>query len=102
MLSDDEVNRFSASDYQWAHSKERHHCDRHVKKGDIYQFEFEDGLIYAVGMKPENEALIRRVYRQDGSRVMLVPCNSKYSPIVLDDGEVFLIGKAVGVYREIE
>lgn len=56
ILSDDEVNRFSASDYQWANSKESHYCDRHVKKGDIYQFEF--GKNFEPEMSYEHRGLV--------------------------------------------
>ena len=63
--------------------------------------DYEDGLIYAVGIRGEEEAVIRRVYRQDDSSALLVPCNEDFSPRLLGQDRFFLIGKVIGVYRKI-
>lgn len=80
--------------------------DADIFDGDLIYIrkvvDFENGLIYAVGIRAEDEALLRRVYRQEHNNIMLVPCNKDYQPMILGEDEVFIIGKAVGIYREIQ
>ena len=48
----------------------------------------------------EGEATTKRFYRE-GSHVRLQPENELYEPIVLDEGDVQVIGTVVGVLRKL-
>lgn len=61
-------------------------------------FEYEDGKIYAVVFGAQQDAVLRKIYR-DGGKVILTPCNSSYKPLVMDPDDIFIIGECVGVYR---
>lgn len=37
----DELNRFSKSDFRWADNRKKPLPLRHIRKGEIYQFEFD-------------------------------------------------------------
>lgn len=45
ILNDDEVDRFSKSDYRWAENKRKSFQTRKIKKGEVYQFEFGKNFI---------------------------------------------------------
>ena len=49
------------------------------------------------------EATLKRFYRED-DRIRLQPENPNYNPIIIreGDGEVLIIGKVVGIYRQME
>jgi repressor LexA len=47
-----------------------------------------------------DEATAKRLYRESG-KVRLQPENSLYEPIVVDAGEVRIVGKVVGVLRKL-
>jgi len=55
-LKNDEIERFSKSDYRWVNNKEKEFQFRKVKKGEIYQFEF--GKNYAPEMSYEHRGLV--------------------------------------------
>ena len=45
MISSDELDRFSKSDFRWADNRKKPFRQRAVKKGEIYQFEFGKNFI---------------------------------------------------------
>lgn len=73
-----------------------------IKDGDLafikQQASVETGEIAAV--YHDGEATLKKVYYTDDS-VILQPCNSKYSPLVVKD-DVRILGKLVGVYHHVE
>ena len=64
-------------------------------------YEYEDGKIYAVVYGAQQDAVLRKIYR-DGSKVILTPCNSSYKPLVMDPDDIFIIGECVGMYRPMK
>lgn len=56
MISSDELERFSKSDFRWADNRKRTFQKRIVKKGEIYQFEF--GKNYVPEMSYEHRGLV--------------------------------------------
>lgn len=75
-----------------------------IYDGDIAflrkDFGFHPGRIYAVIHGVENEALLKKVFK-DGDRIILQPCNPAYSPIIPDAETVCLVGELVGIYHEV-
>ncbi|MBE6016688.1 MAG: helix-turn-helix domain-containing protein [Lachnospiraceae bacterium] len=65
-----------------------------IKKDDY----FNDGDIYAVERLDLSEASLKKVYINDNS-VMLIPCNSDYSPVATTLDQIRIIGRCVGVYH---
>ena len=59
----------------------------------------ENGTI-VVAMVGDEEATTKRFYRE-GGHVRLQPENELYQPMILEDGEVQIIGAVVGVLRKI-
>lgn len=55
-LTNDELNRFSKSDYRWASNRSKSLQNHIVKKGEIYQFEF--GKNFIPEMSYEHRGLI--------------------------------------------
>ena len=55
-FSNDELDRFSKSDYRWADNRFKHFRHRTVKKGEIYQFEF--GKNFQPEMSYEHRGLV--------------------------------------------
>lgn len=55
-ISNDEINRFSKSDYRWIDNKSKQFQHRTVKKGQIYQFEF--GKNFQPEMSYEHRRLV--------------------------------------------
>jgi repressor LexA len=62
------------------------------------QHSAENGTIVVAMV--EDEATTKRFYRE-GNRVRLQPENELYEPIVLDEGDVQIIGTVVGVLRKL-
>ena len=56
LLGNDELVRFSKSDYRWADNKKKNFQTRKVKKGEIYQFEF--GKNFVPEMSYEHRGLV--------------------------------------------
>ncbi len=48
----------------------------------------------------DDEATAKRIYR-DGRRVRLVAENENYEPIVVDADQVEVVGRVVGVLRQL-
>lgn len=75
-----------------------------IYDGDIAflrkDFGFHSGRIYAVVHGVEDEASLKKVYK-DGDRIILQPCNPSYSPIIPDAETVCLVGELVGIYHEV-
>lgn len=78
--------------------------DADIRNGDLVyirkDYEWEDGAVYAVGIRGEDEAVVRRIFLQDGNYI-LTPANPKYRPKILDIAEGFIIGRVIGHYREV-
>lgn len=55
-FTDDELNRFSKSDFRWADNRKKLFRYKEVKKGEIYQFEF--GKNYKPEMSYEHRGLV--------------------------------------------
>lgn len=56
ILGNDEIDRFSKSDYRWADNKRKSFQTRKIKKGEIYQFEF--GKNFVPEMSYEHRGLV--------------------------------------------
>lgn len=76
--------------------------DAEIYDGDMAflkkEFDFRPGKIYAVVHGVEDEASLKKVYK-DGDRIILQPCNPSYSPIIPDVESCYLVGELVGVYH---
>ena len=60
----------------------------------------EDGRIYAVRIKNDSEAVLKRVFRQD-ENVVLSSSNPDYAPIIEKAENVSIIGECIGVYHAV-
>lgn len=63
--------------------------------------DIEDGKIYGVIFGAADEAVLKKLYRQ-GNKVILQSCNSKYAPIIIDDGDMRVIGKLAWVCHKAQ
>ena len=61
---------------------------------------YQDGDIYAVVIKGEDVAVLKRVYFQ-GDRVLLQSCNIDYKPVCLLADEIYIVGRCIGIYKKI-
>ena len=76
--------------------------DANIFHGDIAflrrNFEFMNGGIYAIVYGSEENAVLKRVYKQ-GDALLLMPCNQLYDPISVPADEPYTIcGELIGVY----
>lgn len=76
--------------------------DANIFHGDIAflrkNYEFMNGGIYAIVYGSEENAVLKRVYKQ-GDALLLMPCNQLYDPITVPADEPFTIcGELIGVY----
>lgn len=76
--------------------------DANIFHGDIAflrrNFEFINGGIYAIVYGSEENAVLKRVYKQ-GDSLLLMPCNQLYDPISVPADEPYTIcGELIGVY----
>ena len=76
--------------------------DANIHHGDMAflrkNYEFFNGGIYAVVFGSEENAVLKRVYKQ-GDSILLMPCNQMYEPITVPSDEPFTIcGELIGVY----
>lgn len=73
--------------------------DAGINHGDIAfirkSYDFLQGGIYAVVYGEDQNAVLKKVYRQ-GNGLLLMPCNQKYDPISVDDCRI--VGELIGVY----
>ena len=99
---------FDSSLVRWADAfflrvKGESMIEAHIQDGDLAlirpQPGAENGEIVVAMI--DNEATLKYFYRENGM-VRLQPANSKMKPIVLreGDGELVIIGKMVGLFRE--
>ena len=75
--------------------------DANIFHGDIAflrkNADFINGGIYAVVYGADENAVLKRVYRQ-GESYLLVPCNQLYDPVTVPADEAFICGELIGVY----
>lgn len=87
------------------HTKGDSMIDAGIQDGDIAflskDYDFEDGQIYAVVFGPDNEAVLKKVYRSS-NKVVLPSCNAKYAPIILDEIDMRIIGKLTWVCHKAQ
>lgn len=73
--------------------------DAGINHGDIAfirkAYDFLNGGIYAVVYGDNNNAVLKKVYRQD-DRILLMPCNQLYEPISVNDCRI--VGECIGIY----
>ena len=74
--------------------------DANIFHGDIAfirkSYDFLDGGIYAVVFGENENAVLKKVYRQENG-LLLMPCNQKYNPISVDDA--IIVGECIGIYH---
>ena len=74
--------------------------EANIFHGDIAfirkSYDFLEGNVYAVVYGENENAVLKKVYRQDDG-LLLMPCNQKYKPVFAKD--VRVIGECVGVYH---
>ena len=79
--------------------------DAGIQDGDIALLkedcDIEDGKIYGVIFGAAEEAVLKKLYRQDG-KVILQSCNPNYPPIIIDDGDMRVIGKLTWVCHKAQ
>lgn len=73
--------------------------DAGINHGDIAfirkSYNFLQGGIYAVVFGDDQNAVLKKVYRQ-GEGLLLMPCNQKYDPISVTDCRI--VGECIGIY----
>lgn len=76
--------------------------DAGINHGDIAfirkSYSFLNGGIYAVVFGEDNNAVLKKVYKQNDG-LLLMPCNQMYDPIFVND--CLIVGECVGVYSPI-
>lgn len=76
--------------------------DDHILDGDyivIEQTQVANPGEIVVALVGEDEATVKRFYREPGGRIRLQPANSTMSPIVVSAADVKIQGRVVGVLR---
>lgn len=98
------VDRTIHADYA-LYTKGDSMVDAGIHDGDIAllteDYDIEDGKIYGVVFGAAKEAVLKKLYRQ-GGKVILQSCNQKYAPIVIDDGDMRVIGKLAWVCHKAQ
>jgi repressor LexA len=98
------VDRTIHADYA-LYTKGDSMVDAGIHDGDIALLtedcDIEDGKIYGVIFGAADEAVLKKLYRQ-GNKVILQSCNSRYAPIVIDDGDMRVIGKLAWVCHKAQ
>lgn len=77
--------------------------DDHILDGDyivVEQTQVANPGEIVVALVGENEATVKRFYREPGGKVRLQPANPAIAPIVLPGSEVKVQGRVVGVLRK--
>lgn len=79
--------------------------DAGINAGDLVLIEkttdFEQGKIYAIHREGEQLVSLKKVFKNDDTHLMLVPCNPEYSPEQVSIQDVSLIGKCTCVCKKI-
>ena len=77
--------------------------DDHILDGDyivVEQTQVANPGEIVVALVGEDEATVKRFYRESGGKIRLQPANSNMSPIVVAAADVKIQGKVVGVLRK--
>jgi repressor LexA len=77
--------------------------DDHILDGDyivVEQTQVANPGEIVVALVGEDEATVKRFYREPGGRIRLQPANSSMPPIVVPGTDVKIQGKVVGVLRK--
>lgn len=98
------VDRTIHADYA-LYTKGDSMVDAGIHDGDIAllteDYDIEDGKIYGVVFGAAKEAVLKKLYRQ-GGKVILQSCNQRYAPIIIDDGDMRVIGKLAWVCHKAQ
>jgi repressor LexA len=77
--------------------------DDHILDGDyivVEQTQVANPGEIVVALVGEDEATVKRFYRESGGRIRLQPANTQMSPIVVPAADVKIQGRVVGVLRK--
>ncbi|MBZ5502741.1 MAG: transcriptional repressor LexA [Acidobacteriia bacterium] len=77
--------------------------DDHILDGDyivVEQTQVANPGEIVVALVGEDEATVKRFYREAGGKIRLQPANSQMAPIILPATDVKIQGKVVGVLRK--
>ena len=77
--------------------------DDHILDGDyivVEQTQVANPGEIVVGLVGEDDATVKRFYREPGGKIRLQPANSQMSPILLAATDVRIQGRVVGVLRK--
>jgi len=77
--------------------------DDHILDGDyivVEQTQVSNNGDIVVALVGEDEATLKRLYREGGGKVRLQPANSEMQPIVIPAAEVKVQGRVIGVLRK--
>ena len=77
--------------------------DDHILDGDfivVEQTQVANPGEIVIALVGEDEATVKRFYREPGGKIRLQPANSEMQPIVLPSDDVKIQGKVVGVLRK--
>jgi repressor LexA len=78
--------------------------DDHILDGDfivVEQTQVANAGEIVIALVGEDEATVKRFYREPGGKVRLQPANSEMTPIVVPSESVKIQGKVVGVLRKL-
>jgi repressor LexA len=79
--------------------------DALIDDGDIVLMQHtntaEDGEMVAVWLKDQEEATLKRIYREP-RRIRLQPANCQMKPLYQDPENIEVQGKVIGVIRKVE
>jgi repressor LexA len=77
--------------------------DDHILDGDyivVEQTQVANSGEIVVALVGEDEATVKRLYRESGGRIRLQPANEKMAPIIVPANDVRIQGRVVGVLRK--
>jgi repressor LexA len=77
--------------------------DDHILDGDfivVEQTQVANPGEIVVALVGEDEATVKRFYRESGGRIRLQPANAQMAPIVVPGSDVRIQGRVVGVLRK--
>lgn len=77
--------------------------DDHILDGDfivVEQTQVANTGEIVVALVGEDEATVKRFYRESGGKIRLQPANAQMAPIVVPAGDVRIQGRVVGVLRK--
>lgn len=77
--------------------------DDHILDGDfvvVEQTQVANNGEIVVALVKEEEATLKRIYRETGGKIRLQPANSEMSPMMMPAHDVKVQGKVIGVLRK--